>query len=386
MSAIPTEPRVLLFFCNVGWFFISHRLALAKAAKARGYQVHVACDIDNPEEARVITGAGLEFHHVPLNRGGLNPIGDLRTFFSLLRILMRCRPTLVHNITIKAVLYGSIAARLLGIPGVVNAVSGLGYVFVDEGRAGVLRLLVRRLYRFALRPRKVRVIFQNEEDRRLFIQSGLVDDSKAVLIAGAGVDLASYAATPEPAAPPVRIVLPARMLRDKGVNEFAAAARLLRQRGFSVECLLVGGLDNSNPAALSAADLRALEASRAVKWLGHVADMPRLLANSHIICLPSYREGLPKALIEACAAGRPIVTTSVPGCRDVVTDGVNGLLVPPRDAAALAHALGRLVEDAQLRVAMGQQGREIAKRFDLSTVIRSTFQVYDELAKSAARG
>jgi glycosyltransferase involved in cell wall biosynthesis len=371
---------VLLYFCNVGWFFISHRLTLAQAAKAQGYDVHVACDIESTQEIEAIERAGFKFHRVRLSRGGLNPLADLRTFSRLLALLIRYRPAIAHNITIKPVLYGSIAARIAGVRGIVNSISGLGYVFIDGRRAAITRRLVRAVYRIALRSPTVRVIFQNGEDMRHFVDTGLLTQGKSVLIAGSGVDLQAFCVVPEPTPPPIRIVLPARMLTDKGVQEFAAASLALQAAGLPVECLLAGGLDSSNPAALSADQVRALERNCRVRWLGHVADMASLFQSAHIVCLPSYREGLPKALIEACAAGRPIVTTDVAGCRDVVRDGMNGLLVPPRDAHALYIALARLVSDDALRSSMGALGRKLAEDlFGIEQVIDRTLSLYREM-------
>jgi glycosyltransferase involved in cell wall biosynthesis len=382
MSAnLSATPRTLVFVCNVAWFFVSHRLALAKEAKARGYEVHVASDIERPEEARAIEAAGLHFHRIRVRRGGVNPWADLVTLVQLARLFRRCRPSIVHNVTIKPVLYGSLAARWAGACAIVNAVSGLGYVFVDASRARGLRAMVHRVYRLALRPRSIRVIFQNQDDRDVFIRNGLVAADKTVLIAGSGVDLGAFSPTDPPPDRTVRIVLPARMLADKGVNEFVAAAVKLRDRGLAVECLLAGGLDSANPAGLSAEDMRRIESTGAVKWLGHVEDMVSLLRDVHIVCLPSYREGLPKALIEACAMARPIVTTDVAGCRDVVEHGANGLLVPAREAGALAEALAQLVQSRELREQMGRRAREIAvQKFDVKAVIDRTLALYDDAA------
>jgi glycosyltransferase involved in cell wall biosynthesis len=371
----------IFFFCNVGWYFISHRLALAKAAKARGYDVHVACDIESPVEAETLRAAGLTFHRVRLSRGGSNPLVDLWTFLRCLGLLLKHRPTLTHNISIKPIVYAGVAARIARVRGIINAVSGLGYLFVDPNRAGLGRVIAQLLYRFSLRSRAVKAIFQNVDDQRYFVRTGLVRDAQTVLIAGSGVDLAAFSPAPEPVEGPIRIVLPARMLRDKGVGEFAVAAMSLQKAGLPVECLLAGGLDPGNPAAFSASDMERLQALGVVKWLGQVSDMSALLASCHIVCLPSYREGLPKALLEACAAGRPIVTTDVPGCRDVVREGINGLLVPTRDAKALYVALASLVNNRGLRVAMGARGRAIAVReYSLEYVVERTMRLYDELA------
>jgi glycosyltransferase involved in cell wall biosynthesis len=373
------QPRKLLFVCNVAWFFVSHRLALAKAAQAAGYEVHVASDIETPGEERTLELAGVRFHRVPMHRGGLSPYADLKTLLQLAALIRKYRPDVVHNVTIKPVLYGSLAARMNGVRKVVNAVSGLGYLFVDASRARGLRALAHHMYRVALQAASVRVIFQNEDDRSFFVRSGLVAPEKTRLIAGSGVDLNAFAAVDPPQSETIRIVLPARMLVDKGVLEFAEAAAILRQRQLPVECLLAGGLDPANPAALSLQDLERLQGDGSVRWLGHVKDMVELLRNAHIVCLPSYREGLPKALIEACAAARAIVTTDVPGCRDVVENGVNGFVVPARNGRALAEALAQLALDPELCKRMGQAGRERAGRlFDIKSVIAQTLSLYGD--------
>jgi glycosyltransferase involved in cell wall biosynthesis len=379
-----TASRALFYFCNVGWFFLSHRLPLAAAAKLRGYDVHVVCDIESDAEAEALTRAGLTFHRIRLSRGGLNPFRELGSFFSILILLLRYRPVTVHNISIKPVLYASIAARITGIQRTVNAISGLGYLFIDAQRTRRLLRVVRATYRIALSSPSTRVIFQNEDDMRDFVRTELVRPEQAVLIEGSGVDLSQFSVSPEPAGQTIRIVLPARMLADKGVVEFAGAALELKKAGLPVECLLAGGVDRANPAALTEADMLALEAQYGVRWLGHVVDMAKLLADCHIVCLPSYREGLPKALIEACAVGRPIVTTDVPGCRAVVRNGINGILVPARQTQPLFQALSTLVLDRSLRLSMGARAREIAEReFGIESVVARTLNLYRQLPQSS---
>jgi len=258
-------------------------------------------------------------------------------------------------------------------------VSGLGYSFSGGRRRWLASRLVSTAYRVALRRPGIRVIFQNTDDLQGFVRAGIIDPLQAVLIRGSGVDLKAFPQTREPAGP-LRVVLPARMLRDKGIVEFAGAARMLRSRGMAAQFLLAGMMDEANPAGISRAELTQLQQESGVEWMGHVADMPALLASAHVVCLPSYREGLPKALLEACAAGRPIVTTDVPGCRDVVSDGVNGILVPVRDAAALADALQRLLGDAALRARMGDEGRRRAEsEFDVNAVVRATLDEYRKI-------
>jgi len=265
-------------------------------------------------------------------------------------------------------------------------VSGLGYSFSGGGRRWLVSRLVTTAYRVALRRPGIRVIFQNSDDIHAFVTAGIIDRAQAVLIRGSGVDLQAFPRTCEPSGQP-RVVLPARMLRDKGVVEFAHAAKLLRSQGSAAKFLLAGMIDEANPAGLSREELRQLQQDTGVEWLGHVTDMPALLSSSHVVCLPSYREGLPKALIEACAAGRPIVATDVPGCRDVVTHRFNGLLVRPRDAHKLAEALQQLLSDPVLRTRMGEQGRHKAEtEFDLTAVVRATLDEYRKILDRPVTG
>lgn len=380
MRASGTEAPRVLFICNVGWFFISHRLALAKSITAAGYAVHVASDIDSPEEVEAIEAAGISFHRIRVSRGGLNPLKDLKSLAAMLSVIRALRPEIVHNVSIKPVLYGTIAARVAGISAIVNAISGLGWVFMESDERRPLRVLVEMMYRIAFADQRVRAIFQNEDDRTHFVRTGLVQLQRTVLIRGSGVDLHRFALTAEIASEVTKITLPGRMLKDKGVVEFVRAAQMLRDEGHDVVCQLAGGLDTDNPAALTRDDLHSMVSTGAVTWLGHVSDVFQLMVSSHIVCLPSYREGLPKSLLEACAVGRAIVTTNVPGCRDVVSNGVNGLLVPRGQVMELFEALKFLVENPAVRHNMGQQGRRIAEReFGLESVVDRTLALYAEL-------
>lgn len=367
----------LLFNVNVGWFFISHRLEIARAARDNGFEVHVSADIDSPEEAELLQREGFTFHRVRLRRGGLSPVYDFAYFRQLVRIMRLVRPQLVHNVTVKPVIYGTAAARILEIPGIVNAVSGLGHAFSGLKRRRLISYVVRAAYGVALSRPDVRVIFQNENDAHTLVGAGVIEPRQVVLIRGSGVDLKRFACTAEPPGTPA-VVLPARMLRDKGVVEFASAARMLRSNGCAAEFLLAGKIDKANRSSLQASDIARLEEETGVRWLGHVSDMARLYQQSHIVCLPSYYgEGLPKSLLEACAAGRPIVTTSVPGCRDAVRHGENGLIVEPRNPEAIAAALETLLVDHRLRKVMGMAGRQRAEaEFDVRAVVRATLDIY----------
>lgn len=373
-----SQPR-LLFVVNAGWFFISHRLPIARAARDAGFEVHVATHAD-PKDARVLATEGIALHHIPLERGKLSIGSDLRYFFRLAGVIRRIRPDIVHNVTVKPVLYGTIAARVLGVPGIVNALSGLGYSFAADSRwalAGALRIAFRRAFRC---PR-VLLILQNVDDQRLMTSRRIIDADRTVLIRGSGVDLQEYRFTREPLNAEPLVVLPARLLRDKGVCEFAQASALLAERGCHARLALAGRLDESNPAALSRRDLDNLLKGYPVEWLGQVEEMPRLYREANVVCLPTYyREGLPKTLLEACASGRAIVTTDVAGCREVVEHEVNGLLVPIRDAHALADALQALIDDPERRVRFGLEGRRRAEaQFGVEHVVAQTLALYDRV-------
>ncbi len=375
------EGRRLLYVVNDPAFFLSHRRPVALGALAEGYDVHVATPV-HAESVETIRALGLTHHPIPLSRGSRNPLGELRGLASLVRLMVRLRPDIVHNVTIKPVIWGGIAARVAAVPATVSAISGMGYVFIAEGmRARALRAAVAALYRLALGGRDRRIIFQNADDRDAFAAMGLRLDARAEMIRGSGVDLAEFAATPEPAGT-VQVLMPARVLIDKGAVEFVDAARILRAEGVGAQFVLAGDPDLQNPANVPADLLARWKAEGLVTFPGHQRDIARLIRSSHIVVLPSYREGLPKALIEAAACGRPVVTTDVPGCRDAIDPGRSGLLVPVRDARALAEAIRTLVEDSARRNAMGRAGRELAERaFRIEAVVAEHLRIYRELRR-----
>lgn len=377
-------PRRLLFVVNNPAFFLSHRLPLALAAQAEGWDVHVAT-MDGPAVAEVVAH-GLTHHVIPLTRSGKQPLQELRSVLALRRLFGCLKPDVVHLVTIKPVLYGGIAARLAGVPGMVAAISGLGFIFLsDSPKVRLIRRVVAVLYRWALGHRNSRVIFQNAADRDMLRRLGAVREEQVVMIRGSGVDLREWPALPEPSRPVVALMV-ARLLRDKGVTEFVEAARLLRARGVAVRMRLAGGIDPGNPASATEDDVRQWRDEGAVEVLGERTDVAALNAACHIAVLPSYREGLPKSLVEAAACGRAVVTTDVPGCRDAITPGETGLLVPARNAAALADAIARLATDDALRQRMGRAGRELAEReFDVDDVSRRHIAVYDALLAGARR-
>ena len=368
-----------MFVVNVDWFFLSHRLPVALAAMRAGYDVHVATGIT--DRLAELQSYGLAVHPLNMRRGRAGIAFELDTFFELVQLFRAVKPNLVHLVTIKPVLYGGIAARLVGTCAVVAAISGLGFVFVDNGlRAQLRRLLVGWLYRLALGKAELKVIFQNENDRDCLVQLARLLPSKHEIIRGSGVDMSHYVSTPLPTGVPV-VVMACRLISDKGVWEFIEAARLLRQRSVACRLCLVGSIDTDNPASLSNDDLERIRGEGVVELWGQRSDMAHVMAQAYIVALPSYYgEGLPKVLIEAAACGRAVVTTDMPGCRDAVLPGQSGMLVPARDSVALANAFQLLIGDPRLCKEMGRVGRTFAQReFDLAGVVASHLGIYKEL-------
>jgi glycosyltransferase involved in cell wall biosynthesis len=367
----------------VDWFFLSHRLPIALEAIKQGYEVHIATSITDKLEE--LLSHGLIVHPVDIGRSSTSLISESRAFFDILRVLKSVRPHIAHLITIKPVIFGGIAARIAGVPAIVAAISGLGFVFLAKGlRAVAVRSLVAGLYRLALGKRNLKVIFQNPDDCDTLTQVVGLPSEKAIVIRGSGVDLSVYTASPHPKGVPL-VVMAARLLRDKGVHEFVSAVQILKKAGVAARFWLVGDLDPGNPTSVNEADLSVWRNEGAVELLGHRHDIASVFAQSHVVVLPSYREGLPRVLIEAAACGRAVVTTDVPGCRDAIEPDVTGLLVPPRDAVALADAIQRLLLDEKMCERMGQAGRKLAEReFAVEKVVSTHLDVYRDLLEVVA--
>ena len=374
------QSNIIIFVVNAPEFFLSHRLPLAIAALEAGFQVHVATPYG--PQVRIIQSMGFTHHVVPFVRSGQDPLCELRALLGLVNLFRRVSPRLVHLVTIKPVLYGGIAARLLGIESVVSAVSGLGSVFLSESFGARLRRgLVILFYRAAFKQKRLAVIFQNPDDRKVLLDSKAFKDTQARMIRGSGVQLEEYPCLPQPTGKLV-VAMVARLLRDKGVLEFVEAAKLLQNRGIEVEMRLIGSLDPGNPTSVTEQELENWKNEGAVRLWGFRGDIAVQYAAANIACLPSYREGLPKSLVEAAACGRAVVTTDVPGCRDAIIPGVTGLLVPAKDPVALADAIQRLIEDPDLRHRMGKAGRELAeKEFAIEKIVNEHLEIYQELTQ-----
>jgi glycosyltransferase involved in cell wall biosynthesis len=368
----------LLLSANTDWYLYNFRRDLAGYLRARGVEVVMV----SPPGPFVEKMQGLGFRWVAweVGRQTLNPFSELQALIRLARVYKAEQPDLVHHHTIKPALYGTLAARGAGVPGIVNSITGRGYVFLGtDVTARVLRPFVSGIYRLAFAPSNVIATFENPTDRDYFVTNHLISPARTRLIESVGVDPGRFYPQPEPAGVPV-ILLAARMLWDKGVGVLVEAARLLHTRQ-KVRVVLAGAPDPGNPASIPVETLQQWHAAGVVEWWGFQEDMNAAYAQAHLVTLPTYYgEGVPTSLLEAAACGRAIVTTRIPGCQDFVTDGYNGLLVSPNDSAALAEALEKLVVAPALRQQMGQAGRQrVLEKYTNELVNSATFAVYRDL-------
>ena len=365
---------------NEDRFFLSHRSPLALAAKEAGYDIAVAAkDTGRRHE---IESSGLRFIDLPINPTGMNPAEEIRTLRFLCRLYRKEKPDIVHHVGLKNILWGGVAARLLGVPGVVNAVSGLGGLFNGGGRLSAVTRGILGVMRFSNRRKGVKVIFQNSDDLDIFLRQKVVSEKQVEFTKGSGIDLEDFRPVAEPPSGPVNVIFTARMVREKGVCDLVEAAELLKPAYASRLRFLLCGRITPNKSGITEEYMREHCDGRYICWLGERDDVKTLLENSHIMAFPSYyREGVPKSLIEASAIGRPIVTCDSTGCRDVVEDGVNGILVAPRNARRLAEAIASLADDAAMRLRMGQASRARAeKEFDIKSVVNTHLRIYKELS------
>ena len=378
------RPRLLLLITE-DWYFWSHRLDVARAARDAGFDVIIATRVT--EHGERIEREGFRLFPISLVRQSRNPFVELAAVLELVRLYRRERPAIVHHVALKPILYGSLAAWISGVPVVVNAFAGLGYAFTDETRRKSMahRFLCRALS-ILLRVSQSVVIFQNKDDQELLLEEGVVEIQQTRIIPGSGVDTKRFDVSPSAEDCPI-VMLASRMLWDKGIGEFVEASRRLKQKGLAARYVLVGRCDEHNPAAIEPTQLRQWVEEGVVEWWEHRDEMSQTLASATIVVLPSYREGLPKVLLEAAACGKPLIATDVPGCREIVTHGVNGLLVPARDSAALAVAIDTLLRDSSRRAAMGVAGREaVTRMFSVEKIAGQFVDLYRELLAGRKQG
>ncbi|MDQ0464925.1 glycosyltransferase involved in cell wall biosynthesis [Caulobacter ginsengisoli] len=377
---VTTPPAKIVLFANTDWYLYNFRQSLARHLREAGHPL-ILISPDGAYGPKLIE-AGFDWRALPMNRRSINPLAEAGLIWHLTRLLRREKADIIHGFTIKPAVYGALAGGLAGVKR-VNAVAGLGYVFMSgQMQARALRPIVRTMARLTFDDAHTRLIVQNPDDHAAFVGSGLVSAGRTHIIPGSGVDCSRFKVSPRKRekGEALRILLAARMLWDKGLAEFVEAARALKAEGRNIEFLLAGEPDPGNPTAVPIETLKSWFDEGVVTWLGHVDDMPGLLAEVDVVALPSYREGLPKTLIEAAACALPLVTTDVPGCREVVTDGVDGLLVPVREWRPLAEAFARLDDDPALRARLGAAARQKAlAQFDEKIVIERTMEVYRSL-------
>lgn len=371
--------KTLLMIVNEDRFFLSHRKDIALSAQKEGWDVKIVCK--NTGQRKDVEALGLEMIEMPINPTGSNLMEEIRTFWFLLRLYRQYKPSIVHHVGTKSILWGGLAAKIANVKAVVNAISGLGVLFSDDNYSLNTRMVIRAM-RFSCHRENVAQIFQNHEDMQLFQELHIASKEQCEFIKGSGVNLTEFAYTREPSSPPVKVILSARMVCEKGIVTLVNAAERLREEmEGKVVFMLCGGL-SKNPKGIKEYELNEWCDGKYIQWLGYRHDMKQLLMESHIAVLPSYyREGVPKSLIEANAIGRPIITTNSYGCKDTVDDGENGFLIPPKDEIALAEKLRLLINNKQLREQMGAKSRQKAEReFSIDTVIARHMEIYHHLA------
>lgn len=366
----------LLFVANVDWFFISHRLIIAQEAMKKGFEVFVACE--DTGRSNEIADKGIEFIDLPFSRSGTNPVSELSTLFKFYKIYNEIKPDIVHHITLKPVIYGTLISKLLKIKGVVNAVSGLGYNFTAD-RKGLVQKIMILLLKIGFKRNNLTIIFQNDEDKKAFYDLGVISDLNIIVkIKGSGVDLVKFPQSQLPSFDLIKILFPTRMLWDKGVKELRISSEILKEKyKDKVQIILCGLADEDNKAGVFPSYLEDWQDGKYVKWIGYRKDMVKVYQDSHIVVLPSYREGMPKALIEACAIGRAIVTTDAIGCKECVDEGVNGLKVPVYSTKELAIAIEKLILNHKIIEGMGRKSRLKAEQeFNVVDVVDKHLQIY----------
>jgi len=368
--------RKIILVSRCAWTLYNFRAGLIRELKAKEWAVLGGGAGGDGFESR-IEALGVPFVRLPVDKKGVNPVADIKLLWTLYRWYRRERPDVAHHFTIKPVIYGSLAAWMAGVPRIVNTITGLGYAFMGEAESW-LRKLVEWLYRLAL-SRAHFVFFQNAEDQKLFLDRRLVAGAKTDLLPGSGIDLACFKQEERRKKKDgVCFLMVSRLLRDKGVCEYVEAARVVKKHHAQAKFQILGDRDERNPTVVSQAELDLWRREGIMTWLDFVDDVRPALAGADVVVLPSYREGTPRALLEAAAMSKPIITTDTTGCREVVEDGVNGLLVPVKNAVALAEAMGRMIENPEMRERMGKAGRmKVEKEFDERIVIEKILKAYE---------
>ena len=372
--------KKLAFLVNDLSFFYSHRLPIAQAALNENYKVILGYGELGGLNPDILVRMGIKVCFVPIKRGGMNLINEIRSIYYIWRFLVEEKPDILHLVTIKPYIYGGILAQLIGIPALVSAVSGLGSLFITNNlKIKLLRIFLYPLFFFAFRHKNQVIILQNHEDANTLSKWGVLKSNKIKIIKGSGINIDNFTHTDELSGPPI-VCFVGRLIIDKGIREFISAADKLKKKGINAKFYLAGKLDQKNFSGLSEFDFKNLIAGRGVEFVGYQKNIHSFLSKCHIVCLPSYREGFPKLLMEAAAAGRAVVTTDVPGCRDAIIPNKTGLLIPVRNDESLANALEDLIINKNKRIKMGKAGRILAeKQFKIDYIVDSTINLYKSL-------
>lgn len=372
--------KKILFIVNNLSYFVSHRLPIAEASKKKDFEISIGYGEIGNINTNLLRNKGFKIYPILMHRGGTNLIDEIKTIYSIWKLIKKVKPGILHLITIKPYLYGGVVARLTQVPCVVSAITGLGSLFIQNNfKIRLIRSLVYPIYKFALGHKNQFIIVQNKQDSKFLMKWGVLDFKKIILLKGSGVNLSKFSKTNEPKGIPV-VCFAGRLLKDKGVNEFVSAARILKERNVHSRFLLAGQRDLINPSGLTIKEIKHIQDEGYVEVLGYKKDISALYSKSNIVCLPSYREGLPKALAEAAAASRAIVTTDAAGCRDAIIPNKSGLLVPLKNAKKLADAINWLLDNPKERIAMGKAGRELAEReFGIEKIIQGHLNIYKKL-------
>lgn len=380
----PEKPIKILYLVTEDWYFLSHRLALARACRERGWDVVVATRVST--FGAEIEEEGFTVRHIRMRRRGRHILSELRSIAELIRILRSERPDIIHNVGLKPVIYGSLAALVTRTAPVVNTLAGMGYVF-SAGHLAIklARFAIKLALKPCLRAGNHWLIVQNKVDAEVMTKSRLASSGRTEIVRGSGVDIEHFTPVPEPEGPIVAAIV-SRMLKDKGVREVVLAARELKRRNAGIEVWLVGDPDMENPSSLSEEDLQQWNAEGCIRWMGHRTDIAAIWGNAHIALLPSYREGMPMALLEAAAVGRPIITSDVPGCNELVINGETGFLVPSNDWLGIADALQLLARSPDLRAKLGAAAREkVSGEYAEENVVRATHALYSRALTQSGR-
>ena len=366
------------------WFFVSHFLGRAVDARKSGYDIYISCN--ETDKRKIIEKNKIKFFPLALDRRGVNPLYEFIIFLKYCYLFYKIKPDIIHNVGHKPIIYGSFAAKLLNIKSVINAPIGMGFVFSSNSiKAKLLKPILLFLFRLTLnthhgKDKENRVVFENSDDMNFFIRKKFVKKSDVKLIRGAGVKIDNNLKIKKKIKKNITVALVARMLKDKGIFEFVEAAKILKKKNIKSRFLLVGDIDPKNPTSIKSDILKTWHKDQIIEWLGWIKNINKILFETDILCLPSYREGLPKSLLEGAALGLPLVTTNTVGCREIVIDGLNGYLVPIKNSEKLAYAIEKLIIDEDLRFRMGKESFKMAlSKFSAKIINSQTISLYNEL-------